>query len=1118
MNRNCYRLIFNTTSGMMVPVAETARRSGKSGQAKAVSGSALAGVLLAGVVATGVAQAELPVASVNFTGQGSTANYQASGTQAYVNQVGNKAIVNFQSFNVSAGHDVQFRQVGSLATQNLVQGANFAVLARIHDQNPSVIAGSISQAAGQHANLTMVSTNGFAFMGGSQVNLNSFTASTLDIKDIYFLNSFLGDTLNPQFEKDFEGGVGHGFIKVLEGAQITAGSQGRVMLIAPTVVNKGRVTAPDGQVIVAAGTKVYLRSAAGEDDNVRGLLVEVDSPAGLADFNTANSDVKDGVLDGQTVSLTNAAEDKLGHVTNLGELTTPRGNVTMVGFAVNQRGIARATTSVIANGSVYLMAKDTQSVTQGLISTTQVGSSRAGRVMLGENSLTEVLPDVTDATTGLDGTTGKGLPKMSQVKVLGRGIRMASGAVIEAPAAEVEFLAVDHPDDPFVLRAGRVASDTARIHIAGGARISVAGLENVSVSAARNSVEVELRGDELKDSPVNQQGTLRGEKVYVDINRALVNSDAGKSTLIARDSLESYQAKLERGVAERSTAGGHVRLVSEGETILESGTQFDLSGGSVRYTAANVKSTLLTTGGKLVDIADADAETRYDGIATRFVKDYGRWNVKEVIDLGQSYRYDPGYVEGKDAGSLSVIGMKAVVMQANIQGRTTVGELQREAGTTPAGASLAIGRLVEGTSGKDYKQNQRVVFERTGVTLPVDFKFGDALSQDLKDTLVLNSELMGKDKVAQLDVFSNYAAEVRDALRAPAGGRVAITAEGVAVKADIQADAGTIALNANRNVFHGNPQSLDVTVDDGVSLSAKGNWVNDLPAAPGQTRNAVHIDGGSITLSTTQGNVVLGQHSLVDVDGRARIKPDGKIKNGNGGNVTLDASGAVHLGGEVRGYAPGKGGTYTLKSQKIAIGGAPQGDALSLDAEFFERGGFANFSLTGSNGIDIADGTTLRPSVISRELLAGFVLQPTGSDMAAFSRLVKQDDRVRQAANVNFTAATGATIRLGENASILADDKAKIGFSAKTRVELLGKVQARGGSITANAGDSQFDASAAVWLGSNAVLDVAGAARTYKDARGLTQGEVLNGGSVTLGGVGAYVVTEAGSRIDVSGA
>jgi filamentous hemagglutinin family protein len=1117
MNRNRYRLVFNTTLGMMVPVAETARRQGK-----AASGSAL---VLASVLLAGPSWAELPVASVNFAAPGTTASYQASGTQAYVSQVGSKAIVNFQTGNISAGHDLQFRQVDSLLTNNLVPGANFSVLARIHDINPSVIAGSISQAVGQKANVTMVNTNGIAFMGGSEVNLNSFTASSLNIQDS-FLDNFLPGTDAAQFENTEADGAARGFVKVFEGAKITAGSQGRVMLIAPTVVNKGTVTAPDGQVIAAAGAKVYLRSAGIEDTNVRGLLVEVDSPADLADFDTANPDVKDGELDGQAVSLANAAEDKLGHVTNLGELTTPRGNVTMVGYAVNQLGIARATTSVVSNGSVYLLAKDTKATSVIPIpgSLADISSARAGRVLLGENSLTEIKPEVADSTTGLDGTTGAGLAKASLVKVLGEDIRMASGAEIDAPAAQVEFLAIEHPNDPLVLmQAGKTASDRARIHIAGGARIDVAGLENVAVSAARNSVEVELRGDELKDSPVNQQGPLRGEKVYVDINRALANADAGKSTLIASDSLDAYQAKLERGVAERSTAGGTVRLLSEGETILENGAVFDLSGGSVSYTAANVKTTLLTTGGKLVDLADANAETRYDGIATRYVRDYGRWNRKEVIDLGQSFRYDPGYVEGKDAGSLDVIGMKAVVMQADIQGRTTTGELQREAGTSPEGARLRLGSDavvdIGGGGLRDYKLNQRVEVSSNGVALPEDFKFGDALAQDLKDTLALNPALMGKDKVAQLEVFSNQAAEVREALRMPAGGSVSITAEGVAVKADIQAASGEILLAATQNALNGVPASLDVTVADGVTLSARGGWANDLPGATGKSADAAKIDGGLIALTAVGGDVVLGESTLVDVSGGARVKPDGKLKNGNGGNVTLESGRALKLGGEVRGYALGKGGTYKLKAQKIQIGGAPVADALNLDAAFFERGGFADFSLTGSDGVDIADGTVLRPTAINRELLAAYALQPTGSDIGAFSRLVKQDDYVRQAANVSFsTTGIGTKIRLGENAKILADDQAKISFRAPSRVELLGEVRAAGGSISANVSSSQFDSSEAVWLGSNGVLDVAGVARTYLDSRGLTQGEVLGGGKVTLGGTGVYVVTEEGSRIDVSGA
>ncbi|MDO9195838.1 filamentous hemagglutinin N-terminal domain-containing protein, partial [Rhodoferax sp.] len=738
MNRNRYRLVFNSTAGMMVPLAETAR-----GRGKAASSSVLVGALLAGVVLSNAAQAEMPVASTggaipNFVTAGQ-AGYQVNGNQAFINQVGNKAILNWQSFNVSAGNSVQFRQVDSLSSNNLVPGASFTSLNRIWDNNPSVIAGMLSQAAGQKADVILVNSNGIAFMGGSQVNLNNFTASSLNIDNSFVLNSMLSDNKQAQFEKALDGGEGRGFIKVLNGAKITAGSQGRVMLLAPTVVNRGTITAPDGQVILAAASKVYLRAVDDANLNVRGLLVEVDSPAGLNNFTTANAAVKDGQLDGQAVGLTNAAEDLLGHAINLGELSTPRGNVTMVGYAVNQSGIARATTSVLANGSVYLMAKDTSALTAN-----SRDSTRGGRVVLGEGSLTAVMPEVNDATATVDGTTGIGLAKLSEVRVLGQNVYMANGATIAAPAGKVDLIAIDNPSTLLgglgpLDTALANASTTARVHVASGAKIDVAGLTDVEVSAARNTVEVELRGDELKDSPVNQRGPLRGEKAYVDINRALANANAGKSTLIAKDSLEAYQARLERTVSERSTAGGTVNIRSEGETILQAGAEFKLSGGSLKYTPATVKTTLLVANGKLVDLADANAETRYDGIATRYVVDYERWTQKEVIDLGQTLRFDPGYIEGKDAGSLSIQSMGPAFMRANIVGGTIYGELQRVPGAQPKGATLTMGTVAVGGDLKDYKLNQKVVLDRAAVSLPSGFGMESVLSDALKETLALDA-------------------------------------------------------------------------------------------------------------------------------------------------------------------------------------------------------------------------------------------------------------------------------------------------------------------------------------------------------------------------------------------
>ncbi len=1146
MNRNIYRLVFNTASGMLVPVAETARSHGK-----AASGTAL---VLAGLLLASAASAEMPVAcgggscgtapaSVTGFVTSGQANYQVSGTQGIVSQMGDKSILNWKSFNVSPGHDVRFQQVDSLASQNLVQGAIFTSLNRIWDMNPSVIAGSISQAAGQKANIILVNTNGIAFMGGSQVNLNQFTASSLDIKDSFILASlFPGDRI-PQFQGET------GFIKVFEGARITAGSFGRVMLIAPTVVNKGTVEAPDGQVIMAAASKVYLRASGTEDANVRGLLVEVDSPAGLDNFDTDNTGVKDGVLDGQAVALKDAALDKIGHATNLGELSTPRGNVTMVGYAVNQQGIARATTSVVANGSIYLLAKDRAS-SNGVFDS--VGARRGGRVTLGESSLTEVLPEAGDSMGAVDGNAGAGMEKVSQVQVLGQDIRMAGGAVIDVPSGEVNLIAVDAPGSltsaDSIYTGNSPVSSAARIHIADGARISVAGLENIEVSAARNSVEVELRGDELKDSPVNRDGPLRGETAYVDINRALANANAGKSTLIAQDSLEAYQARTERTVAERSTAGGTVNVHSQGEAIIESGAVIDLSGGSLLYTPATVKTTLLTSNGKLTDLSDASAETKYDGIATRYVVDYGKWNVKEVIDLGQSFRYDPGYVEGKNAGALSVFGMKATFMQADIKGSTKVGELQRNAGVQPTGARLTLGfNDADGRNAvtnlsvptRDYKLNQDVELTNAAALLPAGFKFGDTLSDDLKNTLRVNAGVLGKDKIALLEVFSNQAVAVRDALRTPQGGGVSIIGSGVTVNADIEATSGAISLAA-RNTARTVPETLTgnlpdprLDIADGVTLSARGAWVNDLPAASAGNGMVAQVNGGKITLSAetqagvneliARGVVALGQGTLLDANGGGWVKADGKVVGGNGGEVSVSGFEVSGVDQNVQAYGLGKGGKITLASNRIKIGGTPENEpgALHLDPGFFERGGFADFNLTALENFTVADGTVIKPTVKSLELQPGYTLAPTGSKIESFTSIVKQDDRLRQAANLTLAAKQKDTgtgeILIGQGARIDADPKAKITLESLNVVDIQGSVTTPGGSITVLHGGGFADVNV-IWLGSDALLDVSGKALTYTDSRGLTQGKVMAGGAVSLNAKTGYVVTEAGSRIDVSGA
>ncbi|HQS99775.1 MAG: filamentous hemagglutinin [Hydrogenophilales bacterium 16-64-46] len=1143
MNRNRYRLVFNASSGMMTPVAETARRQGKS-----AAGGALA---LAGALLAGTAGAELPVASSGvgipaFVTQGQAA-YQVNGTQAVVNQVGKTSVLNWQSFNVSAGHDVQFRQVDSLATNNLVQGASFTSLNRIWDINPSVIAGSISQAAGQKANIILVNSNGIAFMGGSQVNLNSFTASTLDM-DEQFLDTFLplGET-SPQFENALDGSAARGFIKVFEGAQITAGSQGRVMLFAPTVSNAGTITADDGQVILGAASKVYLRAGGSE---LNGLLIEVDSPAGLASFDTLNPDVADGQLDGETVSLADPAGDRLGHVSNLGEISTPRGNVTMVGYAVNQMGIARATTSVVANGSIYLMAKDTAAD----VATQTPGSTRAGRVTLGENSLTEILPETADTATTQDGSAGTDLERESYVLVLGQDVRLEGagedglgGARIVAPSGVVDLIAVDNPKIDYlpggasdIFSGTSLASGAARVHLGSGATIDVSGLENVEVAAGRSVIEIELRGDELKDSPVNQDGPLRGQKVYIDIDLALAQSDAGESTLVARDTLLNLKAQQQRTVAERSTAGGTVNVFSKGEAIVESGVTVDLSGGSLSHAAGNVKTTLLSSNGELVDLSLASAEVRYDGIATRYVIDYGRWNVQEVIDLGQSYRYEAGYQEGNNAGSLQTFGIGALYAQPTVVGTTVTGERQRELGLQPQGAHWIVGYDDTSSSDKNrveaggivtenYKLDQAVELVAGGVALADGFGFGDALADELRDTLALDAGVIGEGRVAHLTVLSNQAVTVRDAIVAPQGGSVTLTGAGIEVAADITALAGDITLTA-RNTASQLPTALPaptLEIADGVSLTTRAGWSNDLPALGARGTQAPLVDGGSIALVAqtvsdgpdsylARGEVRLGDGVTLDADGGAWLKANGDLVGGDGGAITVSGYDVSGLDGvDFHAYGVDAGGALRLGSHRIAIGGAAAAEAglLQLDSALFEAGGFASYRLDALEALTLAADATIAPVMQNRELQLASFTQASGDSLAALGTLGVRDDRVREAVDVSLSArqntAESGTLTVASGASIMLDPGARLTLDAFEQVAIDGLLRANGGEIVVT---SERE----VAIGSEASLDVSGVALTYIDSQGLTQGEVLAGGLIDL--AGQRVSAEAGSRLDVSGA
>ncbi|NOU13025.1 MAG: filamentous hemagglutinin N-terminal domain-containing protein, partial [Methylococcaceae bacterium] len=415
-----------------------------------------------------------------------------NGNTLNIKQLSDKAAMDWKSFNIGSDNAVRFDQPSTTSI----------ALNRIHDQNPSQILGSLT-ANGQ---VYLVNQNGFVFGKNSQINVNSLVATTLGISDEVFqrgITKVFDISNSPAFE-----GNGQLFLKndqgqfvldqkgekikiqifIEEGAKIkTEGNGGRVIIAAPTVTNAGTIETPDGQtILVGSKDKVYLQEA-GSDSDIRGLLVEVGTG---------------------------------GETNNVGKVIAERGNASLMGFAVNQKGIASATTSVRLNGSVRLLAREgiqSPSSTGGKLlpgSTTRAtdqgdGLGTSAKVTLSKGSVTSVDLDADKSLTAIDAQA----QAASTIEISGHKVLLQDQSTVQAKSGKVSIAAVDNPADPRL-------KGKARILLEKGSKIDVSGVKNVSLPIERNVVQVELRKNELKDAPLQREGVLFGKKVLVDLRDA----------------------------------------------------------------------------------------------------------------------------------------------------------------------------------------------------------------------------------------------------------------------------------------------------------------------------------------------------------------------------------------------------------------------------------------------------------------------------------------------------------------------------------------------------------------------------------------------------------------------
>jgi filamentous hemagglutinin len=1096
-----------------------------------------------------------------------------------VTQDNQTALLYWTSFNIGKSTTLDFDQ-----SQGGANAGDWVAYNRILDPslNPSQIFGSI-QASGQ---VYVINQNGIIFNGSSQVNAHALVASTLPINtnliasgllenpDMQYLFTSVAlpagnvtaaydpnnDTsvINGVTQANTLPNVTSGNIVVQEGATLTSpgsetGVGGKIALIAPTVTNDGDISSPDGQVILAAGEQVGFVAHPSPDATLRGLDVAVGQ---------ANS--TDAVINGGTVDSGGSAASNQP----VGLINAPEADVTIVAPNIKQDGIIESQTTVALIGRIDLLSvSGLTGDIQNEIFDTENGGATGGSISLGQNSITEIVPDYASSDTQV----GSYLALPSEIYVEGASFEMQSGAQMIAPNATVTFglgilneSIAETPGQSTAALAENVGSHAGSIgsspiapdfFLAPGqftldsnAYLDVSGSSDVQASVAENIVAAQLTDAVLENSPLQKDGILHGATVEVDVTHSGTNADGSTWVGSPLGDFSGYANLVEHTVGELTTAGGSVAVYTNGSVNLAQNSVINVSGGSIDYAGAMVPTTyLVTADGSIVNIGQASPDVEYSGIYNGFSSVSSKWGTSQTFNNGplDGLTYDAGYTKGGDAGSLTIVTPSAT-LNGTLSGNTTMGTQQQS--TPPKAGVFSLTIATPGAPGNPPVVN---IVIQPGT---------DAASTD-PNTIDISQDLFGLDGFgnATINTGSGKITVASDAaISTQAGSSLAFTAANIDVMGSIQDPSGSIDLVAlaqhPQDITAGNLTAYDptlgnITLFSGSSISAAGLTFDEMSnTTPGTL--PFKVNGGSVVLSGA--DIDQQANSSIDASGGLARSSAGIVMSGTGGSISLTgyfgnsnsfAAGSMELDGTLTAYGIGKGGSLTLDTLAVAVGDVTPGtlvngvSPLILPANFFGQGGFSSYSVVGSAGLQIENGTVLDP-VLTQEV-ANLNLSQFSLSLISSSLLPGYPSAP---VNLSFSApgATGfapnfAQLTLGAGASITLPASSSLSLTGQL-VDIQGSASVPGGNITITGASTASlpglvttgiftSPVVTVYLEDGSSLSVSGETITAPVEVGSTNyttGSVLAGGNISItgnivGGSTASISADGtGGSIDVA--
>ena len=280
-----------------------------------------------------------------------------------INQSSQRAIINWDSFNVGKNAAVNFNQPNS----------NAVTLNRVTGATQSMIDGAV-RANGQ---VIFVNPNGVTFGKGAEVNAAAVVATTLNIANQEFMDG------KSSF-KDDGTGVGSKAGKIINKGTIETnnanGEGGFIALLAPEVRNQGYLLAQKGgTVAIGSGNQITL--------TIQGqslIAIKVDESA----YNGLISNKHVIEAPGGLVVLATGAANQLmaGVIKNTGRISANSainngGVIELVAKFVTQAGTLSSNSQTQAGGQVNIVGNEITVAKNS--STTATGASAGGQVNIG---------------------------------------------------------------------------------------------------------------------------------------------------------------------------------------------------------------------------------------------------------------------------------------------------------------------------------------------------------------------------------------------------------------------------------------------------------------------------------------------------------------------------------------------------------------------------------------------------------------------------------------------------------------------------------------------------------------------------------------------------------------